>query len=149
MGDRLIKVGGTKQSGPHCPRRGIQVFFQQDGGEPQSVAVVVETKRGLVGREIGGRTDFDTQQVADRVAVFGSVQPTRGDPTGLWLNRAILSREFGVQPMRHAADGSGRGPRAWQGRQSTQAPLPETKQRGGRGSSRGSSRGAGGGRGVA
>ena len=53
-----------------------EVFFQQQRRHKQRAGVVVEpTAAAAIGGEIIGRTQTNTQEVPDRVVVFGAAQP--------------------------------------------------------------------------
>ena len=58
---------------------GLQVFFHQDRREAEHVADVVEAVADIVGREVVGRMEVDPDQVADRIVVFGAVEPADRD----------------------------------------------------------------------
>ena len=105
-----------------------EVFFQQQRRHKQRAGVVVEpTATAAIGREIIGRTQTNTQEVSDRVIVFGTAQPvgnfgtriqrddpwswiieqvpeafTEGQPFFLsWLNLATLRRHEALLNLTH------------------------------------------------
>ncbi len=99
-GDRLVQ---------HVLRR-RQVLLQQHRRERKHVADVVETVAGIVGRKVVGRLEIDADQIADRIVVFGAVEPVDGDGARIRVVRVEMEK-FVLDP---AADGVALGLRRLQ-----------------------------------
>ncbi len=66
---------------------GGQVPIEQHGRRRQHVADVVEPVPGIVHRQPRARLDVQCQEIADRIAVFGTVQPMDRGTAGIGMSR--------------------------------------------------------------
>ena len=92
---------------------GRSVAFEQRGRERQRARDVVEAARGIVGRQELAGIDFDVQQIANGVRVFGAVQAVQAgggqicrgvlDPVRFRAKRSAI-RTRRLRP-RHAGGG--------------------------------------------
>ena len=88
----------------------VEVLLQQQRGERQHVADVVEPVPGVVRRELGGGVVVDADQVADRVAILDPVEPADRDAAGVGVFGSIPSAPYLIQSSssrRSSADGCG------------------------------------------
>ena len=76
----------------------LNVLLHQQRREAQRVADVVEAVAGVVGREVFFGVVVDAHQVADRVAVFGPIEPTERDVAGVGIGRVDAER-VGLDPV--------------------------------------------------
>ena len=80
--------GGPSRSPLHDALGRRQVPLHQHGRHRQHVADVVESVADVVRREILGGIEIDAHQIADRVAIFGPVQPPHRDAARVGLGIA-------------------------------------------------------------
>ena len=67
---------GAHSEAAHAPR-GAEILLEQRRRDAQHARDVVETEALVVGRQQGRGVEVQIEQVADRVAVLGAVQPVR------------------------------------------------------------------------
>jgi hypothetical protein len=89
---------------------GRQVLFEQERRGREHIADVVESIADVVRRKIVGRSEVDSHEVANRVVVFGPVEPAKRHPADIGL-AAIDGRENSFDAVGQAIDLIGRGTR--------------------------------------
>ena len=106
---RLEGIGAEERGAGHALRR-LQVLLQEDGGDGEHVADVVEPVPGVVVRERVARPQVHPEQVAHRVVVLRPVQPARGHPPGIGRPPGLLRLQLGLEPAHHRVRLHGVGP---------------------------------------
>ena len=65
----------------------VEIFFEEQGGDRQDIAVVVEAMPGVVGGEFEVDVELNAEEVADSVLIFDPVEPADGDMAGVGIFR--------------------------------------------------------------
>ena len=88
---------------------GADVLLHQRGRDAEHVGDVVEAVGGIVGRQQRGRVHLEIEQIANRVGVFGAIQPVERRTSGIGLGgrRAIERGRELTRRTRRASVGSG------------------------------------------
>ena len=76
--ERLGGIGGGQRCGGDSLGRG-EILFDEQRRDGEDVADVVEAMADIVGWKIFGGSEFDTEQIANRIVVFDAVESADGD----------------------------------------------------------------------
>ena len=125
----VTKVTGGRDSFDGHPREarhglvhdflgGLEVFFEQQRGNRQHFAKVVEAVAGIVGREFHFAGKLDPHEVANGVAVLDPIEPPHGHLAGIGIRR-VDPEGLVFDPLFEAFDLLRRGTRPVIGRHDT------------------------------
>ena len=89
VGDRLCSDVGVANGQPADLRRRADVSFEQCGRGSQNVGDVIEAFAGIVGGQNCRDIDVNGEEIANRVGVFGTIQPVQGSRSRI---RSLRSR---------------------------------------------------------
>ncbi len=83
--------------------RRLEILLEQEGGDGEHVADVVEAVTCIVWREFFFRLEIDPHQVTDRVVIFDAIEPADCHPARIGLTR-IAAEDVVLDPIRQVRD---------------------------------------------